>query len=283
MEKGYYRAAWNDIKNSPGWFGKLCLLALIECIPIFGLIVNYGYQITWAREIAWDLNRPMPAKIFGNEDGKLYRRGWFALVIGLVMAIVPCIIYALAVAANGGVADNWNLLSAILMVVYVLSLFAFGLAALVGCMRMTIYDSLSAGLGFKQIWKMMKHDANGMFRILGMQLLLMLIFGAIFCVITFAVVFFVFVAAGAASAAAIGSGGAHMGFFEMGFFSLLTFAAPVMIAIAYFCMVANVFIEMVTMRAVGYWTRNFQVNQWGDKDAPLPFEVQQRESASQAH
>lgn len=281
MEKGYYRAAWNDIKNSPGWFGKLCLLALVECIPVFGLIVNYGYQLTWAREIAWDLNKPMPGKIFGNEDGKLYRRGWFALVIAIVMAIVPFIIYLLAVWANGGVADNWNVPATILMVAYVLSVFAFSLATLVGDMRMTIYDSLSAGLGFKQIWKMMKHDANGMFRILGMELMLMLIFGAIIAVITFAVVLVGIVAAGAASAATLGMG-AHMGVLELLFASLLTFMAPVVVALVYFAMVATVFINLVVMRAMGYWTRNFQVNQWGDKDAPLPFEEAQAASAQQA-
>ena len=26
----YFKSAWGDIKNSPGWFGKLCLLALIN-------------------------------------------------------------------------------------------------------------------------------------------------------------------------------------------------------------------------------------------------------------
>ena len=36
----YFKSAWGDIKNSPGWFGKLCLLALINFIPIFGQIVT---------------------------------------------------------------------------------------------------------------------------------------------------------------------------------------------------------------------------------------------------
>ena len=271
MNKGYYQAAWNDIKNSPGWFGKICLLALIDLIPIFGIIVNRGYQLTWSREIAWDLNKPMPAKIFGNEDGKLYRRGWFALVISLVMAIVPAIIYSIAIAVNGGSADNWNLPSAVLMVVYVLAAFAFGLAALVGEMRMTIYDSLSAGLGFKQIWKMMKHDSNGMLRILGMELLLLLIFTAIFSVIVFVAVFFAFMAIGATGLASFGAGGARMGAFEM-IFASLAVMFPVIIAIFYFSVVAMVFVDMVVLRAMGYWTRNFQVDRWGDKNAPLPFE-----------
>ena len=38
----YFKSAWGDIKNSPSWFGKICLLALINFIPIFGQIVAYG-------------------------------------------------------------------------------------------------------------------------------------------------------------------------------------------------------------------------------------------------
>lgn len=36
MQTGYFNAAWQDIKNSPGWFGKLVLLSLLSLIPIFG-------------------------------------------------------------------------------------------------------------------------------------------------------------------------------------------------------------------------------------------------------
>ena len=88
MQAGYFRTAWADIKNSPGWFGKLCLLALILFIPVFGPIVLYGYAFGWARDMAWDVHRPMPARIFGNEDGKLYSRGFFAWLILLVAGLV---------------------------------------------------------------------------------------------------------------------------------------------------------------------------------------------------
>ena len=30
MNIQYFKSAWGDIKNSPGWFGKLCLLALLN-------------------------------------------------------------------------------------------------------------------------------------------------------------------------------------------------------------------------------------------------------------
>ena len=88
MQIKYYQTAWNDIKNSKGWFGKLCLLALVGLIPIFGQIVIFGYLYGWARDVAWGVHEPMPAKIFGNEDGKLYRRGWFIFVLVFVFSLV---------------------------------------------------------------------------------------------------------------------------------------------------------------------------------------------------
>ncbi len=51
MEKGYFSAAWGDITKSPGWFSKILRLGLLNLIPIFGVIVTYGYLYGWARDI----------------------------------------------------------------------------------------------------------------------------------------------------------------------------------------------------------------------------------------
>ena len=56
MQTGYFNAAWQDIKNSPGWFGKLVLLSLLSLIPIFGWLVVLGYLYGWARDIAWNVH-----------------------------------------------------------------------------------------------------------------------------------------------------------------------------------------------------------------------------------
>ena len=89
MEIRYFDSAWNDIKNSPGWFGKLALLALVGMIPIFGWIVVAGYMYGWARSIAWGVHSPMPQHIFGEPDDKPYRRGFYALIILLVIGLIP--------------------------------------------------------------------------------------------------------------------------------------------------------------------------------------------------
>ena len=89
MEKGYFAAAWGDVAKSPGWASVVLRLGLLCLIPIFGVVVMYGYLFSWARDIAWNVHRPLPRKIFANEDGSLYRRGFFILVVALVFSLVP--------------------------------------------------------------------------------------------------------------------------------------------------------------------------------------------------
>ena len=42
MQTGYFSAAWNDVKSSQGWLGKMFLLGLIAFIPVFGPVVLLG-------------------------------------------------------------------------------------------------------------------------------------------------------------------------------------------------------------------------------------------------
>ena len=86
MQKGYFAASWGDIINSPGWFSKFLKLGLLCFIPVFGVIVAFGYLYGWAREIAWNIHRPMGERIFANEDGTLYKRGLYILSLALFLA-----------------------------------------------------------------------------------------------------------------------------------------------------------------------------------------------------
>lgn len=274
MQKGYYKAAWTDIKNTPNWFGKLCLLALVWLIPVFGAIVANGYLYGWAREIAWNQNRPMPAHIFGNEDGKLYRRGWFSLVIFLLMAIVPCLLYVAAMAANGWQADDWGAGGMVLMVLYVLAGIVCNMAGWIGSMRMTLYDNLGAGLQFKQIFKMMDHDFPGLLRIFVIQLVISVIIGMVLML-----VLVLALAIGAVTAVFGFNAAGDPGQALLGSLGLALAMLPALLLLYYATVVGGMFIQAVVVRAMGYWTRNFQVDQWGDKTDPLPFETQGNASA----
>ena len=275
MQAGYFSTAWSDIKHSPNWFGKMCLLALVGMIPIFGQIVLAGYAYGWARDIAWNIHAPMPAKIFGNEDGRLYSRGFFALVISLVFSLAALILYGLyaGVAYSGsGVA------SLLLQLLQLAASIAGGVFALVGCMRMSIYGRLSPGFQIKQIWKMVRHDTNGLARIVGMVVLVTFIISIVLGIVFFVVFMLVFLVGGASVAGQISSG-ANLEYLasdpsfwaalapSMGLFVILS------LVLGFFAMVAGVFVEILSARAGGYWTRQFNVAEWGGQDDPLPFET----------
>ncbi len=289
----YFKSAWGDIKNSPNWFGKMCLLALISFIPVFGPIVMFGYLYGWAREIAWGAHEPMPTRIFGNEDGKLYRRGWFVLVLTFVAALVPSIVMSIGSGMQGaglwGVAANSHtvvssLASGLGLLVYLVGLIGvllLSILAWIGSMRISIYDRLSAGFQFGKIWKMFRHDTGGAMRIFGMYVLVGLIIGIVLSILYF-IVLFLIVFAGVAGLAASGynvSTFQHMTDTQamamimqfiasagvVGFFGIL-----VLMFITY---LANVFILSLVVRAMGYWTMQFDVPHWRGQDDPMPFET----------
>ena len=286
MQVRYFDSAWNDIKNSPGWLGKLCLLALINFIPIFGQIVTMGYLYGWAREMAWGVHEPLPERIFGNEDGKLYRRGFFILVIGIVFSLIPLIIVLVGTAMSSyGVyaidgmytsAGGWAMAGTGTIVTLIGSLISLFVTILawVGYMRASVYDRISAGFQFGKIWKMIRQDTGGILRVFGMYLLVGLVIGIILSiVITVVMMLGLF-----AGLAGMGSLSAMRYMDDWAIMSLIFSAGGVIIVLtiilSYIAMVAQMFVEMLTARALGYWTRQFDVPQWRGQDDPMPFELQ---------
>lgn len=291
MQAGYFNSAWHDIKNSPGWFGKVLLLALVGMIPIFGWIVVYGYVYGWARDMAWGVHAPLPGSVFGNEDGKLYRRGFFVLVIGIVCSLIPLIVdFAGSIVTGIGAGSfSWfdrggylafslgissGLVGLAFFVVSVAAYFFATFFAWVGSMRMSIYGRLSAGFQFGKMWAMIRHDFGGILRIFGMSILLVAAFSAV----AFVLVMVVILAGAMVGIVATGGGlGVYAGYLDgMATGMALVVASLVLAATLlgyYVALAASVFVEMMTARALGYWTRQFDVPAWRGQDDPMPFEL----------
>lgn len=282
MQSGYFATSWSDIKNSPGWFGKVCLLGLLSFIPVFGQMILYGYSYAWARDIAWDIHQPMPAKIFGNEDGKLYSRGASAWLITFIAAFISSFI---------GMLLGDSTFSSLVVLVLTLFLSVF---ASVGIMRMAIYGRLSAGFQIKKMWAMTAHDTNGLLRILGMTLLLSLIAGVIFGVVLFAIIM-LFTIIGVASAGAGIDWNAleysltYGGNAYSQLSSLIATLAPaigvgmlVLLVVIYVLMCVCTWVNLLQARAMGYWVRQFEVAKWRGQDDPMPFELNPQAAAPAA-
>lgn len=283
MEKGYFSAAWGDITKSPGWFSKILRMGLLCFIPIFGVLVVYGYLYGWARDIAWNVHRPMPEKIFGNEDGNLYKRGFFILVIGFVFSLIPGAFSFLTSMVTGvSFLGAATASSAPLGVGSLLMALVFSLAGLVltfavvffywvGAMRCALYGTLSSGFQFGKIWAMLRYDFTGLLRIFGMSL----ICGAVVGIAAFVLV-------GLSATLSVIFGVA----FIQNEAQAVVFAVIILLLILILCVVSSfisVLITALISRALGYWTRQFQVNLWGGQEDPMPFELEQARQSQQRY
>lgn len=283
MEKGYFSAAWGDITKSPGWFSKMLRMGLLCFIPIFGVLVVYGYLYGWARDIAWNVHRPMPEKIFGNEDGNLYKRGFFILVIGFVFSLIPGAFSFLTSMVTGvSFLGAATASSAPLGVGSLLMALVFSLAGLVltfavvffywvGAMRCALYGTLSSGFQFGKIWAMLRYDFTGLLRIFGMSL----ICGAVVGIAAFILI-------GLSVTLSVIFGVA----FIQNETQAVIFAVIILLLILILCVVSSFISALITAlisRALGYWTRQFQVNLWGGQEDPMPFELEQARQSQQRY
>lgn len=290
MNGQYYRTALHDITSSNGWFKKLLLLGLIDFIPVFGQMTVYGYAYEWAHKAAWGMQTSMPEKIYGRKNSKMLRWGWFNIVIGIVMAIIPIIIvwignaltginandeityYHRAPSAGSYIASGFGTL--FVVVGYILTFVAM-FFTWIGSMRMTVYNRLGSGLQFKQIWTMLKKDFGGIMRIFGMELIFMLIAGIVLFFIMLIVMFTAFFSVGISAAGNLpymyGGGDSGRMVFDI-LLSMVLVTLPLFIVLVYAFSVYDVFVQLLVTRALGYWTRQFDVAHWGKDTDPLPFE-----------
>lgn len=293
MQIRYFDTAWNDIRNSNGWFGKLCLLALVGLIPVFGQIVILGYMYGWAREIAWGVHEPLPESILGNEDGKLYRRGWFILVLAFVFSLVPAIVMGIGTSmqqasvygmvSNNGASSGMEVTTGIGGLLYFIGLVGsifLSILAWIGSMRIAIYDRLSAGFQLSKIWKMFRYDTGGIMRIFGMNLLVGLVLGIIASII-FTILFTVVLLVGIGGVMEAGFSASSFEYMTEAqamrifaqFLSSAGFVGVISLTAACFAVsLGSVFVDLLVARALGYWTGQFGVPYWRGQDDPMPFE-----------
>lgn len=276
-EKGYFAASWGDLVKTPGWLGKMLRLGLVLLIPVFGSIVVAGYLYGWAREIAWGVHRPLPKRIFGNEDGQLYKRGFFVFLVGLVFSLAPSAFSFF----GGGVFGFVPLLGygydgtvfGILVFSMLFNFFALALSfvavffAWVGSVRCSLYGTLSSGFQIGKIWAMMRYDFGGLLRIFGMYLICSTV-----TICALGLLFLIALFVGVMSVYALSLGGAD--------WLAVLLAIVVFLFFVYALFVASAVTETLVARALGYWTRQFEVNRWGGQEDLMPFE--QRAMAAEA-
>ena len=121
---------------------------------------------------------------------------------------------------------------------------------------------------------MIRHDFGGLLRILGMALLLAIAIGIVASVLIFVLVFIGLFVGFAMTGGNLNIQSAHPG---ATVWAIVFATGGVVLVLAVLCGVLSagmyVFVEMMIVRALGYWTRQFDVPAWRGQDDPMPFEL----------
>lgn len=166
--KGCLAAAWDDIIQTKGWFGKILLLGLVSCVPILNFFV-LGYAMRWSRQLFLGRVEPMPQQIFGS---RMFVNGFFAFVFMLVVSICLSIC--------GFILDFIPILGVIAYLALALFASAFEYVAV---MRIAVADRLGAGFDLAQVWQTCKRNVSAL---CCATIVPALIIGAVTMVIVFA-------------------------------------------------------------------------------------------------
>jgi hypothetical protein len=139
--QGCVSAAWSDIKSTPGWFKRTCLLGLVNLVPILNWFVT-GYALRWARQLPLGRIGGMPTTIFRDRN---FINGFFFFVISLIVGVVTAVV--------GWLFDSTNAVGGI--VVALVSI-ALGMFQYVMAMRSAVADSLGAAFDLGNVWDAFK-------------------------------------------------------------------------------------------------------------------------------
>lgn len=263
MQTGYLKRSWGAITAEKGWIKPILLLALLQFVPIFGQIALYGYYYEWARDAAWGVEKPLPRKL--PNMGNTLKIGLYAW--GVIMIWTCVFSFALSFISL------IPFLGTLIGFVGFFVLLAISMMAMVAAMRAVIYNSFEPVVQIKQVWAMSKKDIGGLARIFCIGLLLVPVV-LIVCIIIFAIVFFVI----------LGAGGITAGINEQALIPLLLGLLPllmiVLFALFFLMLIAQVIVSGLQIRALGYWTAQFDPSRWKGQNDPLPFEVDQVATAT---
>ena len=235
-QKGCLAAAWGDIMQTKGWFGKVLLLGLVGCVPILNFYVN-GYAMRWSRELFLGKVASMPDRIFGN---RMFINGFFAFIIGLLLSIVGGLCSALlgAVPIVGAICG--------VAIYLVIALFQY-----IAVLRTAIADRLGAAFDIAQIWRTC-------WRNLGALLCATIVPILIYTAVVFVIVFALMVIVGLPLIGTIAEIGVYgSSSYAAALLSLMGALIPVFLICYIVGCFLDAFLTLLTTRATGHYVARY--------------------------
>lgn len=149
-EKGCVSAAWDDVKATKGWFGKVCLMALMYFVPVLNWVVD-GYALRWARQLSLGQVEGLPKKIFCD---RAFVNGAMKFLVSLVVAIAVSIVSSII-----GLVPFVGALAGIALGIFV------DMFMNIAYVRMSLFDELGEGFNIKAAFNSMKKEPGKAFMI----------------------------------------------------------------------------------------------------------------------
>ncbi len=244
------KRAWADFKTSPGHWSMPAKLALLQLVPVAGVVAATGYIQQWGAEQAFGRREPLPTRIV--RPGVL-EAGFNAVLTSCVLgAVMFCINFVLDGLTGGEGAGEFI---SIALGLLVSPLFA------IMTLRSAICWRVKPGLSVSRAWKMLttQGKTGPLFTAV---LVPSLIMGVIVGVAAFVLVSIVTMRLSASMAAY----SMVYDYYYGDLYVVLLNELPVIlfnivVFVLIFLFFANV-AGLVSTRAVGYWMRDFAPETW---------------------
>ncbi len=253
----YMDRAWNDLATDDDWWKATLVLGLMNCVPIIGQIIMFGYLFDWAKEAAWGMHTPLSRKL--GDLGRCARYGFLALWVMLIW-VAPIVIIGLLL---GLVPVAGSILR------FLVELFAVFVAALAaaGAFRSVIYERVLPGLQVKRVFMMFRRDPGGFGQAFCVILLVIPLLAAALFIVLLPTIPFINVIASVATTAVLGTD-----LVPLALLGVITIVVALIVWVA--GALVSAFISALYMRSLGYWMEQFKPGTWRSPSAPMPFEVE---------
>lgn len=240
----YIKASWYDLKHSPGYIGRVCVIALLSLVPILNMFL-IGYAIRWGVDLLKGKRETLPSTILNEQT----------FVFGLFYVLLSMVVGALI---------GFMCFTIILIVIVPFVGCLFTLLVQVAILRAALLNQLEPAFQLKTIWAVCKRDIKGLAMV---SLVPYLIYGL--AVTLLSLVFFVPIITG------IGITSSEEAAIMLG----LLFAFTVFI-FSFVVVFGSVMTYLLSIRATAYWLA-CHAPEWAQEAAYLALPYQVRRSMEQ--
>lgn len=275
QDRRFFGKAWRSMASTKSLFGKLCLLTLLQIVPIVGQMALLGCALSWAREAAWGMETPLPKHILGANTPGFWSRGakaWCAIVLYDIVAAAFDVLLVGGMYACAGMLDGVArqvvvaLFVAAIVVVDILMI----ILLVMGLIRLAIYDRFSTAWQWGQQMRMAARDFGGLIKIALGYIVLSIVIGCLVAIAGCCVWFASgLVLGGTTSFVSWTAQGAITNFIALNSGIAGIACLPICLA-AFFLYIPGLIVGLITWRALGNWASGLHVEQWGAPGDPLP-------------